>query len=250
MVTLLKKYSVKYSGSNSISAGIFNKHSQLQSESSDKSRLIVLELGKLEKQPDLLKAVLFALILHIEEKMYHDKSGIKKLCVIDEAWRLLSGSNETAARFIEKGYRTSRKHNASFVTITQQINDFYASTEAQAAWSCAETKIIMRQNEKAFKDFLVKNPDYFDAYQQTLIKSFRPSAVSGFSEFMLSQGAINSFHRLFLDPLARIMYSSKASEHNAVELLVSQGKTIGEAVEIVARHYFSEEMESIKQCNQ
>jgi conjugal transfer ATP-binding protein TraC len=67
---------------------------------------------------------------------------------------------------------------------------------------------------------------------------------------MLSQGAINSFHRLFLDPLARIMYSSKASEHNAVELLVLQGKTIGEAVEIVARNYFSEEMESIKQCNQ
>lgn len=249
MVTLLKKYSIKYSGSNSISARIFNEHSQLQSNSSDKSRLIVLELGKLEKQPDLLKAVLFALILHIEEKMYHDKSGIKKLCVIDEAWRLLSGSNETAARFIEKGYRTSRKHNASFVTITQQINDFYASTEAQAAWSCAETKIIMRQNEKAFKDFLVKNPDYFDAYQQTLIKSFRPSAVSGFSEFMLSQGAINSFHRLFLDPIARIMYSSKATEHNAVELLVSQGKTIGEAVEMVAINYFSDEMESIKRCN-
>lgn len=250
MVTLLKKYSIKYSGSSSISARIFNEHSQLQSNFSDKSRLVVLELGKLEKQPDLLKAVLFALILHIEERMYHDKSGIKKLCVIDEAWRLLSGSNETAARFIEKGYRTSRKHNASFVTITQQINDFYASTEAQAAWSCAETKIIMRQNEKAFKDFLVKNPDYFDAYQQTLIKSFRPSSVSGFSEFMLSQGAINSFHRLFLDPLARIMYSSKASEHNAVELLVSQGKTIGEAVEMVARNYFSDEMESIKKCNQ
>lgn len=249
MVTLLKKYSIKHAGNNSISAKIFNEGSQLNNTNPGQSKLIVLELGKLEKQPDLLKAVLFALILHIEEKMYHDKSGIKKICVIDEAWRLLSGSNETAARFIEKGYRTSRKHNASFVTITQQINDFYASTEAQAAWSCAETKIIMRQNEKAFKDFLIKNADYFDSYQQTLIKSFRPSAISGFSEFMLSQGAINSFHRLFLDPLARIMYSSKASEHNAVESLISDGKTVSQAIEIVARTQFKSEMASIKSCN-
>lgn len=247
MVTLLKKYSIKHSGNNSVATRIFNEYSHLQNFNTEKPALIVLELGKLEKQPDLLKAVLFALILHIEEKMYHDKSGIKKLCVIDEAWRLLSGSNETAARFIEKGYRTSRKHNASFVTITQQINDFYASTEAQAAWSCAETKIIMRQNEKAFKDFLLKNPDYYDAYQQTLIKSFRPSSTSGFSEFMVQQGVVSSFHRLFLDPLARIMYSSRADEHNAVELLVSNGKSIEEAIETVAKNNFMDEMRSIQQ---
>jgi conjugal transfer ATP-binding protein TraC len=205
LVTLLKKYSLKYAPEGSLAARIFNDPSQLQSDNPENERLIVLELGKLEKQPDLLKSVLFALILHIEEKMYHDKSNRKKICVIDEAWRLLSGSNETAASFIEKGYRTSRKYNACFATVTQQIGDFYASSEAQAAWSCAETKIIMRQNEKAFKDFLVKNPDYFDSYQQTLIKSFRPSAISGFSEFMLIQGSTSSFHRLFLDPIARNM---------------------------------------------
>lgn len=246
LVTLLKKYSLKYAPEGSLSARIFNDSSQLQSNNPENERLIVLELGKLEKQPDLLKSVLFALILHIEEKMYHDKSNRKKICVIDEAWRLLSGSNETAASFIEKGYRTSRKHNASFVTITQQINDFYASTEAQAAWSCAETKIVMRQNEKAFKDFLVKNSDYFDSYQQALIKSFRPSAISGFSEFMLSQGSTSSFHRLFLDPIARIMYSSKASDHKAVESLVESGVDVGAAIEIVAREQFLEEMMSIE----
>lgn len=242
IVTLLKKFSLKHAPKDSIAARIFNSKSQLQNNNES---LVVLELGELENQPDLLKSVLFALILHIEESMYHGDKNRKKLCVIDEAWRLLSGSNKTAASFIERGYRTARKHNASFVTITQQVNDFYASLEAQAAWSCAETKIIMRQSEKAFKDFLTTHPDYFDTYQQTLIKSFRPSALSGFSEFMVQQGQATSFHRLFLDPVSRIMFSSKASEHKAVEDLVLKGMRIGEAIEMVARSLFQDEMNSI-----
>lgn len=245
IVTLLKKFSLKYAANGSIAARIFNEKSQLQSENRDRERLVVLELGELENQPDLLKSVLFALILHIEETMYHGDKNRKKLCVIDEAWRLLSGSNKTAASFIERGYRTARKHNAAFVTITQQINDFYASLEAQAAWSCAETKIIMRQSEKAFKDFLSTHQDYFDTYQQTLIKSFRSSAQSGFSEFMVQQGSATSFHRLFLDPVSRIMFSSKATEHKAVEDLVAHGMSIGNAIEMVARDLFQEEMNSI-----
>ena len=249
IVTLLKKFSLKYAPIGSIAARIFNGKSQLKSNDPEKERFIVLELGELENQPDLLKSVLFALILHIEEKMYHGDGNRKKLCVIDEAWRLLSGSNKTAASFIERGYRTARKHNASFVTITHKVNDFYASSEAEASWACSETKIIMRQNEKAFKDFLTKNPDYFDTYQQTLIKSFRPSAISGFSEFMVQQGAISSFHRLFLDPLSRIMFSSKASEHKAVESLVEKGMETAQAIEIVAKMLFKDEMQSIASVN-
>ena len=249
IVTLLKKFSLKHAPIGSIAARIFNGKSQLKNDDPEKERFIVLELGELENQPDLLKSVLFALILHIEEKMYHFDANRKKLCVIDEAWRLLSGSNKTAASFIERGYRTARKYNASFVTITHKVNDFYASSEAEASWACSETKIIMRQNEKAFKDFLVKNPDYFDTYQQTLIKSFRPSAISGFSEFMVQQGAISSFHRLFLDPLSRIMFSSKASEHKAVESLVEKGMETAQAIEIVAQQLFKDEMESIASVN-
>ena len=103
----------------------------------------------------------------------------------------------------------------------------------------------MRQNDKTFKDFLSTHADYFDTYQQTLIKSFRSSALSGFSEFMVQQGSATSFHRLFLDPVSRVMFSSKASEHQAVEDLVAHGMSIGEAIEMVARDLFQDEMNSI-----
>ena len=180
--------------------------------------------------------------------MYHGDQNRKKLCVIDEAWRLLSGSNKTAAAFIEKGFRTARKHRGAFMTITQRLKDFYASSEAQAAWSCAENKIILRQNEKAFKDFLTEQPDYFSDYEQALIQRFRGSAENGFSEFMLQQGNVTSFHRLFLDPLARVMYSSRAEEHQAINDLVAGGMPVAEAIEHLARQLYGEEMHAIEQA--
>lgn len=246
IVTLLKKFSLKHAPGDSICARIFNQASLLDTHDDTGMQFVVLELGELESQPDLLKSVLFALILHIEEQMYHSEPGRKKLCVIDEAWRLLSGSNKTAANFIEKGFRTARKHNGAFLTITQKINDFYASSEAQAAWSCAENKIIMRQNEKSFKDFLSEHEDYFDAYQQALIKNFKPSATSGFSEFMVQQGSATSFHRLFLDPFSRIMFSSKAEEHQAVKELTQSGLRIEQAIQTVASTLFADEIQAVQ----
>ena len=248
MVVLLKKYSVAANPVGTAAVRIFNETSELATTNPQKERFVVLELGELENQPDLLKAVLFALILNIEAQMYHADQRRKKLCVIDEAWRLLSGSNKTAAAFIEKGFRTARKHKGAFMTITQKINDFYASAEAQAAWSCAENKIVMRQNEKAFKDFLTEQPEYFSEYEQRLIQGFRPSSENGFSEFMVQQGSITSFHRLFLDPFSRVMMSSRAEDHQAVTALVQQGLSLSEAILRVAQTLYGDELAAIDAC--
>lgn len=67
------------------------------------TRFAVLELLSLEDKPKLLSSILFSLILAIQEKMYHSPRDLKKVCIIDEAWRLLGGSNPHAARFIETG---------------------------------------------------------------------------------------------------------------------------------------------------
>jgi len=246
IVTLLKKYSPTLAPKGSVAARIFNGSSDLVTSDPLRERFVVLELGELENQPDLLKSVLFALILHIEAAMYHADRNRKKLCVIDEAWRLLSGSNKIAASFIEKGFRTARKHRGAFMTITQSMTDFYASQEAQAAWSCSENKIIMRQNEKAFKDFLSEQPDYFTEYEKTLIQNFRSSADNGFSEFMVSQGGTTSFHRLFLDPFSRVMYSSRAEEHQAIQAMQAQGIPVHEAIHRLAEKLYGDELKAIE----
>ncbi|STZ75179.1 TraC [Klebsiella pneumoniae subsp. ozaenae] len=82
-------------------------------------------------------AVMFSLIIYIENRMYRTPRNLKKLNVIDEGWRLLDFKNRKVGEFIEKGYRTARRHTGAYITITQNIVDFdsdKASSAARAAW--------------------------------------------------------------------------------------------------------------------
>jgi conjugal transfer ATP-binding protein TraC len=194
-----------------------------------------------------MKAVLFALILSIEEAMYQSPRHTNKLCVIDEAWRHLNGENKEASQFIEKGFRTARKHQGAFCTIVQSIKDFHQSREAQAAWNNADIKFILRQNEKAFKEFLEEFPDYFTPYEQTLIKGFGSAKDNGFSEFLLQLGSQTSFHRLFVDPFSRVLYSSDGKEFSAVEQYKNQGFSLTDAIAQVAQHKFGKELNNTRQ---
>ena len=79
-----------------------------------------------------------------------------------------------------------------------------------------------------------------------MIQSFRPSAENGFSEFMVQQGNVSSFHRLFLHPFARVMYSSRASEHMAVKARVAEGMREEDAIRAVAKTLYGEELAAIE----
>jgi len=232
LITLLNRY-----GSTGAYPEIFNTYSAIAPDAA----FVVLELGELENKPALMKAVLFALMLNIEEQMYHSPRNQPKMVVIDEAWRLLAGDNKAAARFIEKGYRTARRHFGSFVTITQGIEDFLKNDEAKACWNCSDVKIIMLQNAKAFDDFMLNHKNYFDPYVENLIKHFKEAKTNGFSEFMLQLGKIQSFHRLFVDPFSRVMFSSAGREFEAVKKYQQHGFSIGESILKVARDNYADE---------
>ncbi|WP_449769545.1 TraG/VirB4 family ATPase, partial [Klebsiella pneumoniae] len=81
MIILLDQYTV-----NGIYGDYFNSDKPTLH---DDARMVVLELGGLESRPSLLIAVMFSLIIYIENRMYQSPRGLKKLNVIDEGWKLL-----------------------------------------------------------------------------------------------------------------------------------------------------------------
>lgn len=236
LATLLKKFR-----SDTPQGKIFNDRSKLNPESD----FVVIELGELDKQPTVLKCVLFSVILFIQNQMYGLDPSIPKLCVIDEAWRLLKGNNILAANFIEQGYRTARKYFGSFISITQSVKDFESKVgesnpASEAAWNNSSYKIIMRQDRKDLEEF-----GDFDEVQKSFIKRFKPSKLTGFSEFMLQMEGLYSFNRLLIDPLSRIMYSSHAQHVSSVNQYQRNGLSLGEAIKKVAYEVFEQEMKAL-----
>jgi conjugal transfer ATP-binding protein TraC len=198
---------------------------------------------ELDGFPDaVLRPVIFALMVSINQQMYLSGSrSTPKMCVIEEAWALLSGANAHAKAFINTGYRTARKFGGSFCTVTQGINDFFSNAEAQAAYNNSDIHITLRQGE-GFSNFLQEYPTKFTPYEQQVIKGFDKSGEAGYSCAMIKAGGNTSFHRLFTDPFTRACLSTEPNEFEFCEGKMAQGIPLMDAIELTAQQFYGEEI--------
>lgn len=232
LILLLSKY-----GKNGIYGDMFNNDAPFLNG----SNFVVLEMGGLESNPELLTIVMFVMIVIIQGQFYHSDRRIEKRCIIDEAWRFLaSGSNPIAAKFIEQGFRTARKHTAGFAVITQNLLDTSKTIQGRAIASSADTKIIMRQG--AFREYLEEHPKSFNPLQVTMINSFGEAKNQGFSNLMIQFGNHFTFHRYFADPFSRVLFSTSGNEFGEIEDLKKGGRSITEAINMVTQKYYGDEL--------
>lgn len=216
----------------------------------DSIRFCVLEMGKLQNKPDLLAAIMFSMMIYVEQRMYLSARSEMKAAIIDEAWKLLANENSFVGDFIENGYRTARKYGGAYITITQGIEDFdgeKASIAARAAWGNSSFKIILRQNLEAFRKYNQKNEGQFNQLEQAVVEGFPSAKDSRFSAFMLRVGGQVSYHRLLLDPLSRVMFSSDGDDFEFREARLREGKSIQEAIWLLACARYATEMTELQQ---
>jgi conjugal transfer ATP-binding protein TraC len=232
LLILLSKY-----GSDGVYGKMFNSDTPLLNG----SKFVVLEMGALESNPELLTIVMFVMIVIIQGQFYQTDRRIQKRCIIDEAWRFLAqGSNPICAGFIEQGFRTARKHTGGFAVITQHLADTSKTLQGQAIAAAADTQLIMRQGN--FKEYQQQHPEHFNPLEVALIESFGEAKNQGFSNLMIRFGSVSSFHRYFCDPFSRVLFSTSGDEFGAIESLIAQGISLAEAVSRVAQQYYGEEL--------
>lgn len=192
--------------------------------------------------PGVLRSVIFALIVTINQQMYLSGSrSTPKMCIIEEAWSLLSGSNKQAQEFINQGYRTARKFGGSFCTVTQGIDDFFSNEEAKACYNNSDIHFILRQGE-GFNKYLMENPNAFTPLEKDLIKRFEKSSTAGYSSVRVKAGGHVSYHRFFADPVKRAMYSTEPNEYEFCENLVKQGIPLNEAINKTSMHFYGDQI--------
>jgi conjugal transfer ATP-binding protein TraC len=231
LVVQLNKYNTQ-----GVYGKIFNEPSQLDPN----VEFTTLELDGFGE--DLLRPVVFALLVTINQQMYLvGRRTIPKMCIIEEAWSLMRGGNRQARAFIDKGYRTARKFGGSYVSVTQGIEDFFGSDEARAAFNNSDIHITFRQGQ-AFNQFLKEHPQHFNAYETMVIKSFKVASTAGHSCCMIKVGGRMSLHRVFADAWTRALLSTEPHEYAYCEQLLRQGVDVLSAVEQTAQHFYPADM--------
>jgi type-IV secretion system protein TraC len=189
---------------------------------------IVLELDDLNSRPDLQGVVLMILMLRITETMYLLDRKQRKLCIIDEAWRLLG--NGAAGDFIEAGYRTARKYGGAFMTITQGIDDYYESASARAALNCSDWVWLLRQKPESLAAAADNKRLFVDESAQQYLMSL--DTVAGkYSEVAIRSPEGLSIGRLVVDRYSEKLYSTKAEEVQFIEDALAAGQSVDQAVD-------------------
>lgn len=216
--------------------GMFGHYFEGKSNIDVNQNFVVLELQELKSKPDLQRIVLLTLMYQISETMYWGDRKQYKSCIIDEAWDLLGGDQEGAAKFIEVGYRTARKFNGNFVTIVQSINDYFKSPAAIAAFENSDYRLILGQTEEAIDQLKKTERLSIDPFTEHLLKSLRKT--DDYSECLIKSPSGQTVHRIIFDPYSRILYSSKGDEFEAVKQLEINGYTLKDAIAQVAERFY------------
>ncbi|MCM5511353.1 type IV secretion system protein TraC [Vibrio sp. SCSIO 43169] len=192
---------------------------------------------------DVLRPVIFALMVSINQQMYlSGERARRKLCIIEEAWNLLSGNNAQARLFINTGYRTARKFGGAFCTVTQGIDDAFASAEAKACYDNSDIHIMLRQGE-GFEAYLRDNPTAFSPLDQHILKHFPRAQEAGYSAVRIKAGGHVSYHRIFADPLTRAYLSTEPHEYAWCEQQMAAGVPLKTAIAATAKHFYGDELD-------
>lgn len=193
-------------------------------------KFIVLELQELDSMPELQSVVVLLLMMRIVQTMYLGERSIKKLCIIDEAWKLMRGH---AGQFIEEGYRTARKFEGAFMTITQSVNDYFRSPTSEAAFANSDLILLLRQKRESIDELartgrLPGGVGVADElkYLRTVNGQFSDVAV-------ITQHGV-ALNRFIVDPFSLGIYTTKGNEKDAIDALIKQGHSTKEALEIFA----------------
>ncbi len=195
------------------------------------SPLVVLEMESLANKPTLQNAVLLILMMRIMEEIKRMPRSSKKLIVIDEAWRLLSGN---AGRFIEWACRTLRKYGAGIVCISQSMADFESTPGARAVRMNADTVFLMRQKKEGIVSYTS------DPVLQRRLAGLTTRSEE-FSEVYVRVGDTpGTVARLILDPFCMTAYSTRAEVYEAVRHEKEKGFEITQAIQSVSQRLFSE----------
>ena len=186
------------------------------------------------------------LMLWIEKTMSLDRRTVK-LVLIDEAWDLMGSGH--SGKFIASGFRRARKHKGGFVVATQSLADFFKSETAEAAWSCADTRIYLRQDAECLSSLEAKGHLATDPWFRAALPSL--TTVRGaWSEMIVKVGdAPPAIGRLVLDRFMQVLYSSLPAEVSAVNAWREAGATMAASVSAVANGAFEPTPEALAALN-
>ncbi len=122
----------------------------------------------------------------------------KRIFIFDECWNLL----QNQAGFIAESFRTFRKHEASAIAISQNLEDFLSTQLGRVIYQTTFFKFIFRQDTDA---------EFLSSFQKELLETVN-SKKRKYSEFLLVTDFFQKICRFYTDQFKFHLFNSDKNE--------------------------------------
>lgn len=214
------------------SEGNYSKYFEGRNNVNFLSPFVLIELEELKEKKDLQSVILQLYIMQIGNQVFMGDRKTPTYIVIDEAWDLLKAKQ--TGPFIETLARRLRKYNGALVVGTQNLEEFFSTEGARAAYENSDWQCLLSQKASSVNRFIQKQGENIDAGQKRAIESLM-TKHGQYSEIMIADANGNySICRLRLDPFSEMLYTTQPDEFTEIKNLQAQGFSIVEAVSALA----------------
>ena len=197
---------------------------------------MVIENEELKRKPELHAVVNILLMYQITGQMYLTRDR-KKVLFIDELKQQLGdiGSDDPVkAAVVEEAARRARKYGGALGTATQSADDFYGSTQMEAALNCSDWVFLLRQKAESIELLGRRGRITMDEAKKRLLQSLR-TEPGVFSECYVSSPVGEGVARNILDPFSHLLFSNKLDDNAPLDELRRAGHSIDDAINELLR---------------
>lgn len=209
-------------------SGMYAKYFEGENNVNLSNPFILVELEELKGKRDLQAVILQLMIMTITNQAFLGDRKTPFYICIDEAWDLLRARQ--SGDFIETLARRLRKYNGALVVGSQNVEDFFSTPGAVAAFDNSDWVCFLAQKKPALSVLeqskrLGENKNIFRALETV------STSAGEFSEVLIYHGdGSYNIARVVLDKFSYLLYSTKADDYARLKELTRSGLSTVKAI--------------------
>jgi type IV secretion/conjugal transfer VirB4 family ATPase len=172
-------------------------------------RLQVFDVEAMRAYPSLIEPLLFYVLHRVNERILDPaEAATVKVCVMDEAWRLIQ--HPTLRAYVQEALKTWRKRNAAMVLATQSLEDFASADLLRTVVESCPTRLLLANpslDRRTYADLLQLNDRELD-----LLTSLVPR-----QQVLLKRAQLAKVLTLRVDPHSYWIYTNTPGDNARVD---------------------------------
>jgi type IV secretion system protein VirB4 len=177
-------------------------------------QLQVFDFESMREFPSLLEPLLFY-VLHRVNRRVHDPAaaGHLKVCVMDEAWRLIQ--HPALRTYVQEALKTWRKRNAAVLLATQAIDDFASADLLRTVVESCPTRLLLANPS-------MDRRHYAELFQMNEMELDLLAGVTPRQQFLLKRPASAKVLTLRVDPKSYWIYTNTPVDNERVTAVLRE----------------------------